>query len=200
MGDCFTVVPAVIFSLAFPATITAGFFPAVKESFPAISNFFMIGGSLILSAGGIYSLISLFNKKMSGEGVNKAINGMSVGMIAAIFVVSFALPHLNPNIGMGSLCKEAKEQAESKGIKRYYYYNIKRFENTDVYLGALPQEVSEDALKGVNPDGPLNEKSSIQSPAVLFFRQKDLDRKEALTGFVSNKEKHRVGDYFFVIL
>lgn len=193
-------IPAFLFSLVLPGVVVAGAFLGLSGSMPVLKNFFVISASLVLSATGIYSLILMFSIVHRGDRLNRAITAIAYGMLSAIFLFSFAIPKLNPYIGMGNLCKQAKEQAEQRGVKHYYYYNIKRFENTDVYLGSLPEEIKEGGLKKENTRDAEQPATTIQYPAILFFRDKDLQKEPKLSDYISGKEKYRVGDYYFVIL
>ncbi|MFA6335431.1 MAG: hypothetical protein WCX48_07735 [Bacteroidales bacterium] len=179
--------PAFIFALALPGVIVACFVPGISVDFPVLKNVFVIVTALVLSASGIYSITNLFRCKL-----NRAISVTAYGILVAIFLSSFAFPKMNPKIGMGELCYKAKNQADQRSIQNYYFFNINRFENTDVYLGAEPKVVNEEELNSAIP--------KIQWPAILFIRQKDIERNAALSKFILEKEKCRVGDFFFVIL
>ncbi len=101
---------------------------------------------------------------------------------------------------MGELCKEAKELAQYKGIGNYYFFNIKRFENTDVYLGVEPKMLLEEDLIMDSSQGDSAVASSIIRPSVLFIRKRDIGKNVALTSFIEGSDKYIVGDYYFVIL
>lgn len=84
----------------------------------------------ILMGGGIYGLYMLMSK-----GVCPAAKTTAVTLLAALFVVGFALPGFNSEMGYGAVCSEAKEISMEKNIEKIYTWRIKRSENMDVYLG-----------------------------------------------------------------
>jgi len=177
-------IPAFIFALALPGVIVADRY----TDFPILENISIPIAALTLSAAGIYSIAGLFRRKL-----NRAISSIAAGMLVSIFIFSFAVPKLNANIGMGELCYKAKEQAFQRNIQNYYFFNINRFENTDVYLGAEPKMLLEEELANTDT-------SKIQRPAILFIRQRDIGRNATLSEFILGKEKYPVEDYYFVIL
>lgn len=177
-------IPAFIFALALPGVIVADRY----TDFPILENISIPIAALTLSAAGIYSIAGLFRRKL-----NRAISSIAAGMLVSIFIFSFAVPKLNANIGMGELCYKAKEQAFQRNIQNYYFFNINRFENTDVYLGAEPKMLLEEELANTDT-------SKIQRPAILFIRQRDIGRNATLSKFILGKEKYPVEDYYFVIL
>ncbi|MEN6619426.1 MAG: dolichyl-phosphate-mannose--protein mannosyltransferase [Rikenellaceae bacterium] len=189
-------IPASIFTLALPGMIVAGGF----TNFPLFQIIPLPIAALTLTIAGVCSIISLFRKKL-----NLAIFSIAAGMLFMIFSVSFALPKLNVSIGMGELCHKAKEQATQKNIHNYYFFNIKRFENTDVYLGTEPKMISENELvvsrqpenAAVNVD---TSNVGIRAPAILFIRKKDIGINVKLSSLIEGREKYAVGEYFFVIL
>lgn len=185
-------IPAFIFALALPGIIIANGF----TDFPLFRIVPVPLAALTLSIAGTLAIVYLFHKKL-----NNAIASIAAGMLMMIFCASFALPQLNANIGMGELCGKAKELAVQRNIRNYYFFNIKRFENTDVYLGVEPKILTEEELiLSGQPETAVSAGSSIRTPAIMFFRKKDIGKIAALSNFIDGKEKYDVGEYFYVIL
>lgn len=99
--------------------------------------------ALLLTAGGTASGICLLKK-----GVYKAITGIGVTMLAAIFAAGVALPGYNDTLGYGELCKEAIRISETEKIGKIYTWKIKRPENMDVYLGKDVIIIDNDSIPG----------------------------------------------------
>ena len=55
-------------------------------------------------------------------------------LTCTIFLAGWALPSINPWIGYGALCQEAKEMAKEVGAEQYIAYGMHRPENMDAYL------------------------------------------------------------------
>lgn len=156
----------------------------------------------IVSTAGILSLYILHSNKMQ---IYRVISTLSAGILLSVFVASFAVPQLNPFIGMGTLCKEAKEVAEKEGISNFVYYRLKQADNLDVYLGTQLQELSLEELKNIVDKRISEEKEDpsrqIGRRSILFVKQSHMlgKDKEAAT-LLEKYEKHPVGKYFYIIL
>jgi len=96
----------------------------------------------ILSISSIFSLVFLYKQK----NLTKSINTLSVGILLTIFTSGFMVPSINKDLGYGELCKNGKELALRNGINSYYFYNLKRAQNMDVYLNQIPKELTEKDL------------------------------------------------------
>lgn len=129
--DCFLAklaleFPLVVFVLILPALGAAECFGLIHVAIPV----FVYSAAAILTGGGILGLIMLWRK-----GVVDAIKTAAVVLLVALFVVGFALPRFNHEMGYGAVCSKAKEISNETGIEKIYTWRIKRSENMDVYLG-----------------------------------------------------------------
>ena len=177
-------IPACIFCLAFPGAIVAHMMTGTIQLFTIIILF---TASLILSLSGVFSIKHLISNK-----INRAIVTMSIGLLLTIFIVSFAIPKNNSIIGLNELCNSAKRTATQKGVTNYYYCEMSRAENLDVYLGVKPEMLKMSDL--YKPGEP------ISKPAILFLWQLAIDRNDSLQIFLKDKVKSKIGDYYFVVL
>lgn len=156
----------------------------------------------IVSTAGILSLYILHSNKMQ---IYKVISTLGAGILLSVFIASFAVPQLNPFIGMGTLCKEAKEVAEKEGISNFVYYRLKQADNLDVYLGTQLQELSLEELKNIVDKRMSEEKEDpsrqIGGRSILFVKQSHMLEKDKEAATLLEKyEKHPVGKYFYIIL
>jgi 4-amino-4-deoxy-L-arabinose transferase-like glycosyltransferase len=157
---------------------------------------------LIISTAGILSLRILHSSNIQ---IYKVITTMGTGILLSIFVASFAMPQINPFIGMEALCKEAKEIAEKEGINNFVYYRLKQADNLDVFLGTQPQALSIEELKNIVDKRMSEEKEDpsrqIGSRSILFVKQSHMLEKDKEAATLLEKyEKHPVGKYFYIIL
>jgi hypothetical protein len=146
---------------------------------------FNIAAAMVLSLTGLLSLRYLIDSKLS-----HGIVTISVGILLAIFTVSFAIPKYNSFIGLNELCNEAKKTAAKKSAENYYYCEISRGDNLDVYLGEKPKMLK---IKDL-----YNKESPIRKPAMLFISQKGIDRNDSLQMFIKGKPRHQSGNYYYV--
>lgn len=129
--DCFLAklvleFPLVVFVLVLPALGAAEYFGLIHVAIPVS----VYSAAAILTGGGILGLIMLRRK-----GVVDAMKTAAVVLLVALFVVGFALPRFNSEMGYGAVCSKAKEISNETGIEKIYTWKIKRSENMDVYLG-----------------------------------------------------------------
>lgn len=177
-------IPAVIFCLALPGVIVAQ--KSININGLDMSSIILFG-ALILSLSGILTVKYLINYKL-----NRGIITMSTGLLLAIFTVSFTIPKYNPFIGLSELCNNAKKIATPKGIGNYYYCEMSRAENMDVYLGVKPEMLKiKDLYKTESP---------IKKSAILFLSQKAIDRNDSLQRFIQGKNMYQAGNYYFIVL
>jgi 4-amino-4-deoxy-L-arabinose transferase-like glycosyltransferase len=177
-------IPAFLFCIAFPAAIIGQMLMGITE-YPTI--ILSLVAALVLSTAGFTAL-----KKLSGNDVNQPIMIMSVGLLCAVFIFSFAIPSINSRIGMGSLCQQAKNESIQKNIQNYYCFNMSRGENLDVYLTREPKNLSEKDL--------LNANSVIRKPAILFVSREDIIQNDTLQKLVLKENYCKVGNYYYVII
>ncbi len=177
-------IPACIFCLALPGAIMARM---LTEDISYLTAGIIFFAAFVLSLSGIFTIIELKNNK-----IHQSIRTISIGLLMAIFVVSFAIPSENSFIGMRNLCLEAKKESIHKNIENYYCFNISRAENLDVYLSKEPKNLSEKDL--------LNANSIIQKPAILFVSKEDIIQNNTLQKLVLKENHCKVGNYYYVII
>jgi len=112
-----------------------------------------------------------------------------VGMLMAIFTISFYVPHYNSNIGMAEVSEVAKEMAIESSASNYFVYDIPRAENADVYLGSVPKGISLEEIKGI---------INGNQRGVLIVKQSSLEEVPELASLLEGRERRAVG-YFFCI-
>ncbi|BBE17718.1 melittin resistance protein PqaB [Aquipluma nitroreducens] len=174
-------IPACLLCLAFPATLI---FPHFVDLNGFHLSAIVIFSGVVLSASGILAL-----KYLRGSHLNRGIITLSAGILLAVFVASFALPKNNAMLGLKILCDQAKTTAKEKGGVNYYYCEMTKGDNLDVYLGK-PLEMLE--IKD------LYEPNKIQTPAILFTWQKAIERNDSIQVFLKGKKIHQTGSYYYV--
>jgi len=172
------LLPAALLSLSLPAMAVLHYFSLPVPAFTLLT-------ALMLSATGIFTLWWLKKKQL-----NQAIIAMGTGLLAGIFILSFATPAYNPMFGLSQLTKEAMQHPVQNGGPHYYYCKISRADNLDVYLGQQPQKLR---IKDL-----YNKSLSIQKPAILFLSSSYVQKNDSLRKWIQGKEKYGKGEYFFV--
>jgi hypothetical protein len=175
-------VPALILLLVFPGIIVAYAFFLPDEI--NISWLVFLAG-LILSVSGFLAARFLFKRNL-----NSGIITMCIGILLSIFTVSFSVPKYNYMIGLGELCKKAKERAAGYDNPNFYYCKVFRGGNLDVYLGKEPGKLEIKDLYA--PAG------KIEAPAILFLGNKAVERNDTLQLFIKGKYVYKSGNYSFV--
>ena len=112
---------------------------------------------------------------------------MATGILISTFAVSFAVPQFNSIIGLNQLCDQAKKAAAEKGGVHYYYCEMSRADNLDVYLGTKPEKLKVSDL--------YNSKM-IKTPAILFTFDKAIERHDSIQAFIKDKKSYRTGSYY----
>lgn len=102
----------------------------------------------ILSVGGIGSCVLLWKK-----GVYDSIKCTSGTILAAIFMIGWAIPDYNAYIGYGEVCAKAKEISQQRNIDNISVLGLKRPENMDVYLGRKVTILEGDSMPKSNSIG-----------------------------------------------
>ncbi len=195
--------PAIIFALGAPVFVVLKYLIRVSFLEDVIwpGSLFILIALLIVSVAGVTALYILHSKKMQ---IYKIIIVLGSAILVALFSFSFAIPQYNSSIGMGALCKEAKEVAREEGITNYIYYRLKKAENTDVYLGTQPREVSYEELRNIIKERSLNDADPSRPKPdrlILFLRQSHLlDKDKEAASLLKTFEKHPVGSYCYIIL
>jgi hypothetical protein len=171
-------ITAFLLSLALPGVV-------LSKYFHLHSSWLILYSALILSASGIIALVKLRKQQLNG-----GIVTMGTGILVAVFTISFAIPSNNHLIGLRELCKKAQSIASCNGVENYYYCNIKRADNLDVYLGVKPQKIRvKDLYQATSP---------IRKPAVMFLYSKSIERNDSLQEFIAGKKIHQFGNYYCV--
>lgn len=176
-----TGIPACLLCMAFPGVILSKSFIGNNE---INSSVVILLSALALSVSGALSLRNLVKQQLA-----TGIKTLGAGILVTVFVASFAVPQLNPQIGLNQLCKQAKETASRKGEMNYYYCEMSRAENIDVYLGVKPTKVS---IKD------LYELDAIKTPAILFTWNKAIERNDSLQDFIKDKKISRTGTFYYI--
>ncbi len=169
-------IPAAVLALAFPAWLIVGY---LAPTLPIRESLFVPIGTAVLSVAAVWSLVRLWRGRLY-----PAITLLGSGILATLFVLSFALPRFNSYIGMGDVCGAARTVGDAAGIDRYYTYGISRAENIDAYLGLPAEGLSAETL------------DTLQHGIVITYRSR-IGYDEALTRAFSGREVHRVGNYAF---
>ena len=71
----------------------------------------------------------------------------------------------------------------------YYYCEMSRAENIDVYLGIKPTKLR---IKD------LYETDAIKTPAILFTWNKAIERNDSLQTFIKDKKISRTGTFYYI--
>ncbi len=177
-------IPAGILALSFPGSIVAGQMPEISKI--GIS-WLVYAAAFILSGAGIISILFLIKHSL-----NNAIISLSAGILLSVFVVSFSIPRYNSMIGIGQLCSQAKITASEKGGVNYYYCEMSRADNLDVYLGVMPEKLRIRDLYKTN--------SPIKTPAILFTWDKAIERNDSLKAFIQGRRIHKLGENYYIEL
>jgi 4-amino-4-deoxy-L-arabinose transferase-like glycosyltransferase len=176
-----TAIPAIILCLILPGIFVA-------QKFIHINGFSInsleIFAAMILSATGILAIKYLINFHLK-----HGIITMGIGMLLAVFAVSFSIPKFNSMIGLNLLCNQAKDMAKEKGSVNYYYCEMTKGDNLDVYLGK-PLERLE-----INE---LYEPNKIKTPAILFTWEKAIKQNDSIQDFMKGKKTCQTGSYYYV--
>lgn len=174
--------PAAILCLALPGLFVAQQF---IDSIELNTSPLVIMAAAVLSISGIIAA-----KQLRGHKLNSGITSMGIGMLLAVFVISFAVPKYNSIIGLKELCDHAKSIATPKGEVNYYYCNMRKGDNLDVYLGTKLEILRVKDLYQTN--------STIKRPAILFLWHKAVLRNDSLQIFIKGKPMYQSGGYDYV--
>ena len=177
----FVGIPACLICLALPGVFLLHYITPIKG---LIFSPFLPLVALILSVSGIMSVRYLIKNHLSF-----GITTLSLGILLAVFTAGFSIPNYNSMIGLGELCKQAKNFANQKGGVNYYYCEMSRADNLDVYLGKKLEKLKiKDLYKG----------NKIQNPAILFIKYKTIERNDSLQQYLKGKNIYQVGNYCYV--
>lgn len=189
------LIPSIILLLALPGAIVAG----KMELFPVFESVWIVAASAVLSISGIIAIWYLtgerwsrsYGEQNSTNSLQRSIVTVGVGMLLAIFTISFYVPQYNPELGMSAVSEVAREMATKTGTQKYYVYDISRAENADVFLGSIPESVSIEKIK-VIIEG--------DERGVLIFMQSSLEEVPELATLLEGRELRASGYFFCVVL
>ena len=94
-------------------------------------------------------------------------------------------------IGLSQLCDQANKTAMELGVVNYYYCEMSRADNLDVYLGVKPEMLK---IKD------LFERNRIKTPAILFTRKKAIERNDSLQMFIRGKKVFHTGSSYYMAI
>lgn len=122
-------VPAVVWSTALPAVAV------MKMMMPTVvpDCGWVDVAALLLTVSGLRSLYLLYGSRPSVQ-LAGTVRCMGTGLLLALFAGSWALPEINATVGYGTLCRQALELSQDKGIADFRTWQLSRAENLDVYL------------------------------------------------------------------
>lgn len=121
-------IPSLIFVLALPAINLF----ASSNGLGYLDNGMVYAGATIFTFTGIRTLYFLYSKN-KGDAV-KALRGLGLGFLLAVFTTAWAFPKMNDYIGYGNLCKETLAISHQTGIKDIRAWRLHHSQNMDVYL------------------------------------------------------------------
>ncbi|MGE5446753.1 MAG: ArnT family glycosyltransferase [Bacteroidales bacterium] len=176
-------IPAGLLCLALPVMIVMQYF---INSNATSSSYIVLFAALLLSGTGILTLRYLYKHHF-----NVAIITLATGILLAVFTVSLVIPQYNSMIGLNELCNQAKETASKKGGVNYYYCEMTKGGNLDVYLGK-PLEMLR--IKD------LYKSNKIKTPAILFTWNKAIERNDSIQVFIRDKKTFKTGKYYYVVI
>jgi len=139
--------PAAALAVALPIFL----FLTRQEAFAhyAQVGFFVAAG--VLSAVGVCALCIIAN----GQPLHRAITIISCGLGLAVFSGGFSISKLNPCIGYGSACREAKTIAEERRLPILVDKRLKNAADMDVYLGRFRLVDADSLLTSHAPEPAL---------------------------------------------
>ena len=154
-------------------------FPKVPEfiSFPFLKSPLVMVAGLVLTFSGFKALMRSAKESSAWE---RPVKAVSVGLLLAVFVLSFKMPAVNDYIGYGNLCKLVPAEGQ------VYTLQVHRPENMDVYLGREVYDFGKDT-----------ESFLFLAPTdgTLIVPLKALGDSEALAAYVEDFEVQYIGPY-----
>lgn len=176
-------------SIAIPALILLPALPIIiylsnkaETSFLAIPLIYI--SAAIFTITGIATLWLLYRK---GE-TYKAIYSMSMGFLMCIFVLGWAMPQLNSQLGWRNLCTKAMELSKEKHTTDYCVYKISRAENMDVYLKSDVQMVTKEEVI-----------ADLLKNKLLLLPVKQVEKNNDILAVIQSKEHYQIGKYMIVV-
>ncbi len=173
-------IPSLSFLAALPIIIYLSNKP--ETSYLAIPLIYI--AATILTIAGIVTLFLLYRRNET----YKAIYSMSFGLLLSIFVLGWAMPQLNSQLGWRNLCTKAMELSKEKHTTDYYVYKISRAENMDVYLKKDVQKVTKEEII-----------DSLFENKLLLLPVKHVKNDNDIFSVIKNKEQYQIGSYMVVV-
>lgn len=129
-------IPSAILTLAFPALALTHCAGLLGQALSQQSDIVLIYlAALVLTLCGIASL----------RRVSHAIPLITRGVLAAIFIASFALPAFNSRIGYRAVCAQVQAMSRRTVITHIAAWRVKNAADMDVYLHRSPDVVPQEA-------------------------------------------------------
>lgn len=132
----FETTPWARLCVAFPAAILVLALPAAliltsKEQFACYRDAGLLAAATVLAVAGLITITMIIRHKR----LYRPILTTTLGMGLAVFVAGLSMGRINPTIGYGSVCGEAKRLSQEMNIPIIVDKNIKNVADMDVYLG-----------------------------------------------------------------
>ncbi len=175
-------IPALVLTLALPALFIA----ARQIEFPLLTTAWVPVALAVLSIAGIMTLVLLIRGDL-----NRSIRILACGVLTTILVGSFAVPSFNAYVGYGELSQAALEASQEHHGAPIYSYKVRRVENSDVYLGQEPAQLTATDL--ADTTGRL-------AGSIILLRERDLQRDSVLIRFAESKEIRPIGPHALLIV
>ncbi len=122
-------VPCVALALALPAVCVA-----VRMGVSPLADVIPVYvAAAILSIGGVATLVIL-GLRATTDMQPRAVRSLVATLLLAVYSAGWAVPHLNRQIGYGTVCHSARWLSARYDTSRFYTWRISRADNIDVYL------------------------------------------------------------------
>ncbi len=170
----------IVLAAALPAMVVL----SLVESTAWLAKPLFLVASALMSGAAVWALVVLFR----GRDMLGSVMVTAVGMFLTIFVAGWQIKDVNNMIGYGVVCERAEQLAANEGANGYITLGVRRSENMDVYLGVVPEVVTEEDVVAGKWAG-----------RVLIVRNRNL-YKEPLSLYLDGVEPIVEGDYSVVLL
>ncbi len=170
----------IVMACALPAIVVF----SMMESSAWLGRPLFFAGAALMSGAAVWALVVLFR----GRDLMGSVMVTAVGMFLTIFVAGWQIGDVNNMIGYGEVCERAVEMATREGADGYVTLGVRRSENMDVYLGVVPEVVSEEDVVAGKWAG-----------RVMIVRNRNLEN-EPLSAYLQGANRIVEGDYSVVVL
>ena len=181
--------PWLAFSLAFPAILLVGAFPAYLIisylNLIPVNSFWMFLATAILSIGCFYSLRATYKNR----NLLKGAQAFCLTFYLVIFTGGLALPKLNSLIGYSQMAERAIEISQQFNTKGVCTYRVHRPENLDVYLGYDIKKIKKEEILHLDNQGYL-----------LIVPEKCFKDSSFVSIIKNKKERIKEGKYYLIPL